>query len=203
MKTVKNMMEQLTSTKLLYENLLETLRETDPSFPAEETQFQEAVASLKCTLTDAEANSLDAYLAAAREEVASAMVYTGWLGFQLNLDCWKNPVNKLMLDQDHEEITRERSFESVPNIKLARRKAEAAAKGIPENHKALLSDIGSYFSYLHTVAPKLAHLSGFRLADEFLYHVIPGYCCDHICTMHYIRSLEEYLRVDISDILDQ
>lgn len=198
MRTVKTVMSQLSNTNALYQDLLETLREIDPSFPAEEKQFQEAVASLKSTMTDAETNSLDSYLAAAQEEITAAMIYTGWLGFQLNLDCWRNPINKLMLDQDYEEITRERSFESIPTIKLARIKAETAARNIPENQEGMLSDIGSYFSYLHTVAPKLAHLFGFRLADEFLYHVIPGYCHDPVYTMQYTKDLGDYLGISVN-----
>ena len=196
MRTIKTVLDQLTNPSALYEDLLETLKEIDPSFHAEEQQFQEAVTSLKSTMTDAEANGLDTYLAAAQEEVAATMIYTGWLGFQLNLDCWKNPINKLMLDQDYEEITQERSFESMPNIKQARLKAEAAARGIRDDHKELLLDIGSYFSYLHTVAPKLAHLFGFRLADEFLYHVVPGYFHDQILTVQYARTLEGYLELN-------
>lgn len=196
MRTIKTVLDQLTNPSALYEDLLETLREIDPSFSAEEKQFQGAVTSLKSTMSDAEANNLDSYLAAAQEEVTAAMIFTGWLGFQLNLDCWKNPINKLMLDQDYEEITQERSFESIPNIKHARTKAESAAKTIPEDQKDLLSDIGSYFSYLHTVAPKLAHLFGFRLADEFLYHVVPGYFHDQILTIQYTWALEEYLQLN-------
>lgn len=196
MRTINTVLDQLTNPSDLYEDLLKTLREIDPNFLAEEKQFQETVASLKSAMTDAEANSLDTYLAAAQEEVAATMIYTGWLGFQLNLDCWKNPISKLMLDQDYEEITQERSFESIPNIKYARLKAEAAAKGIPGNQKDLLSDIGSYFSYLHTVAPKLAHLFGFKLADEFLYHVVPGYFHDQILTVQYARTLEGYLELN-------
>lgn len=193
MRTIKNVLDQLTNPSALYEDLLETLREIDPNFPAEEKQFQWAVASLKHILSDTDAISLDAYLATAQEEIAATMIYTGWLGFQLNLECWKNPINKLMLDQDYEEITQERSFESIPNIKQARLKAEAIAKTVPEAQKDLISDIGSYFSYLHTVAPKLAHLFGFRLADEFLHHVIPGYHPDKLYTERHKNDVVEYL----------
>ena len=197
MRTIKTVLDQLTDPSTLYEDLLETLKEIDPSFHAEEQQFQEAVTSLKSTMTDAEANSLDTYLAAAQDEVAATMIYAGWLGFQLNLDCWKNPINKLMLEQDYEEITRERSFESIPNIQHARLKAEAAARGIPENQKELLSDIGSYFSYIHTMAPKLAHLNGLQLADAFLSHVIPGYTSDTVLTRIYVRRVAEYLQLGL------
>ena len=195
MRTIKTVLDQLTNPSALYEDLLKTLREIDPKFLAEEKQFQETVASLKSAMTDTEANSLDTYLAAAQEEVAATMIYTGWLGFQLNLDCWKNPINKLMLDQDYEEITQERSFESIPNIKYARLKAEAAARGIPEEQKDLLSDIGSYFSYLYITAPKLAHLFGFGLADEVLQHVIPGYCPDRLYTKRYKSNVAGYLKL--------
>ncbi len=193
MNTIKSIIDQFTNPEILYNDLLETLRKIDPRFVEEEAQFSDAVTRLKVALDESEANSLDTYLNAAQEEIAAIMVYTGWLGFQLNLDCWKDPIHKLMLDQDYEEITQERSFGSIPAIKQARAKMEAAAKAIPVDLKELLSNIVSYFSYLHTMVPKLAHLFGFKLADEFLYHVIPGDCHDSVCTLQYTRDLEKHL----------
>ena len=195
MKTIKSIIDQFTNPEILYNDLLETLRKIDPRFIEEEAQFTEAVIRMKAVLDESEAISLDTYLNATKDEIAAIMVYTGWLGFRLNQDCWKNPIHKLILDQDYEEITREYSLDSIPAIKRARTKAENAVIGIPEDQKKLLSDIGSYFSYLYTVAPKLSHLFGFRLADEFLYHIIPGYYHDQICTTHYSRNLRDYFAI--------
>lgn len=196
MKTTKSIIDQFTNHEILYNDLLETLREIDPRFAEEEAQFFEAVTRMKAVLDEAEANSLDTYLNAAREEIAAIMVYTGWLGFQLNLDCWKDPIHKLTLDQDYEEITREHFFDSIPAIKRSRMKQEAAFDSLLEKQKDLFYGITSFFSYLHTVAPKLAHLVGFRLADLLLPHVIPGYCHDAIITQAYTRGLEEYLKTN-------
>ena len=196
MKTINSIIDQFASPEILYNDLLETLRKIDPRFTEEEAQFSDAVTQLKAALDESEANGLDTYLNAAREEIAAIMVYTGWLGFQLNLDCWKDPIHKLMLDQDYEEITLERSFDSISTIKMARTKQETAYKSLSGSHQDTLCDISSFFSYLHTVAPKLAHLVGFRLADMFLYHVVPGYCPDTVITQIYTRGLEEYLKIN-------
>lgn len=196
MKTVKSIIDQFTNPETLYNELLETLRKIDPRFVEEEAQFSDAVTRLKAALDESKANGLDTYLNAAKEEIAAIMVYTGWLGFQLNLDCWKDPIHKLMLDQDYEEITQERTFGSIPAIKSARMKQEATFKTMLENQKNLFCNINSFFSYLHTVAPKLAHLAGFRLADLLLYHVIPGYCHDTLITQTYTRGLEGYLKIN-------
>lgn len=196
MKTIKSIIDQFTNPETLYNDLLETLRKIDSRFVEEEAQFSDAVTRLKAVLDESEAISLDTYLNAAREEIAAIMVYTGWLGFRLNLDCWKDPIQKLMLDQDYEEITQEHTFGSIPAIKSARMKQEATFKTMLENRQNLFCDINSFFSYLHTVAPKLAHLVGFRLADMFLYHVVPGYCPDTVITHTYTRGLEEYLKTN-------
>lgn len=196
MKTINSIIDQLTNPEIIYNNLLEILREIDPSFADEEAQFARALAQLKKEPHPNETNIIDTYLSAAQEEIAAIMVYTGWLGFQLNLDCWKNPIHKLMLDRDYEEITQERTFGSIPAIKSAQMKQEATFKTMLENQKNLFCDINSFFSYLHTVAPKLAHLVGFRLADMFLYHVVPGYCPDTVITQTYTRGLEEYLKIN-------
>lgn len=195
MRTIDTVIAQLTDPHALYETLLETLRITAAAFSDEEKRFSDAVTSLRSALSSKENQDLETYLTAATAEISAIMVYTGWLGFQLNLNCWRNPINKLVFEQDYEEITQERTFEAIPSISHARRLAEISAATLSGSAEPLLSDISSYFAYLYTAAPKLAHLFGFRLADKLLYHFNPGYQPDTLLTRRYELELKEYLAV--------
>ena len=64
-----------------------------------------------------------------------------------------------------------------------------------KKHK--ITEMEEYMSYMETVAYKLAHYFGFILADQFLYHVIPGYVNDSVTQMQYAWDLQKYLQLDL------
>ena len=72
-----------------------------------------------------------------------------------------------------------------------------ALRTLPEEQQRLTEGITEYMSYMETVAYKLAHYFGFILADQFLYHVIPGYVNDSVTQMQYAWDLQKYLQLDL------
>lgn len=83
--------------------------------------------------------------------------------------------------------------------KKARDTIHAFYKVLRENYRDrldLTEDITDFYSYLQTSGYKIAHYFGFRLADQFLPYVIPGYTDDRVNTGHYRRTLQEYLDID-------
>lgn len=187
MKTIKTVMAELTDTKLLMEQLRQTLREIDPAYPEEEEKFLRAAEALKKASPAAEE-----YLAAREKELACGIIYAGWLGFQLNGDCFASPVNKLLLKGDHEELCRESRMHTLPGVQEAL--AVIRAFHVPEEQQDAVEEIIGYYAYLKTVAYKLAHHFGFCLADEFLRCVIPGYTNDPALTAQYTATLRDAFR---------
>ena len=43
----------------------------------------------------------------------------------------------------------------------------------------------------------MAHYIGFRLADELLYYVLPGYANNQANTIAYAGALEKYLQIHL------
>ena len=128
------------------------------------------------------------------------VIRIAWLGFQQNIDCFNNPVNTLFLKMDYEDFHRERRMGTLPQVQRALKTINAfhdVLRSLPEEKRNLTEGITSYISYLETAGYKLAHYFGFIFADEFLSHVIPGYCSDMATTLQYERELEEYLDVDL------
>ena len=194
MKTVDTVIHQLTDPTILLCEVRETLHTLDPDYPEEEKQFLQAATELEREIGP----RAKEYLAALEQEFASDIIFVGWQGFMLNLNCFTNPVNKLLLREDFEDLHLEHRMPTLPMAQSARRTINAFLDTVPPKKHHLTSGITSYYSYLQTIAYKLAHYFGFRLADQFLPFVVPGYISDPLLTDQYIRELQCFLSTDLS-----
>ena len=88
MNTIESILSQLTSNALV-SDLKTVLREHDPEFPPVETAFKEATCALASRIGKEEAEKL---LAAKEQQILSDLVYAAYLGFQVNLSNFRNPV---------------------------------------------------------------------------------------------------------------
>ena len=200
MYTVKSLMNQFTSPEVVLQNVSNALRQIAPDFVKEERQYYESIGVLKDTLGASMKPSVDEYIAAIEEEISAELVYVAWLGFQQNIECFNNPINTMFLKMDYEDFHRERRMATLPQVQHALKTINAFHDVLRTrsgfNHE-LTEGITSYITYLETVGYKLAHYFGFIFADQFLEHVIPGYCSDMVTTMQYERELEDYLGLDL------
>ena len=194
MKTVDTIIHQLTDPTILLREIRETLRTLDPDYPEEEKQFLQAAAELEQEIGP----RAKEYLAALEQEFTSDIIFVGWQGFKLNLDCFINPVNKLLLREDFEDLHLEHRMPTLPMARSARRTINTFLDTLPPEKHHLISGITSYYSYLQTTAYKLAHYFGFCLANQFLPFVVPGYISDPLLTDQYIRELQCFLSTDLS-----
>ena len=200
MKTVQTILRQLTDPKTIMAEIRETLRTIDPEFFDAEVKYLAAASNLEKELGYSITPSVGEFLAAAEAKFVSEIIYIGWQGFQLNMDIFNAPINAIMLRGDYEELHRERRLGTLPMAKKARDTINAFYKVMRENYRDKLNlteDITGFYSYLQTSGYKIAHYFGFRLADQFLPYVIPGYIDDSVNAGYYRRTLREYLDIDI------
>ena len=200
MYTVKSVMTQLTDPEEVLQKVSETLRKIDPEFAKEERRYFQTVGALEAAISDSLSPSVSAYVAAEEQKICAELVYVAWLGFQQNLACFRNPINTMFLKMDYEDFHREQSMHTLPGVQKALQTINAfyvALRELPEEQRNLTEGITEYMSYLQTVGYKLAHYFGFILADQFLYHVIPGYSNDSVTQMRYEWDLQKYLQLDL------
>lgn len=199
MRTIETVMHQLTDAKTIMRDMKDTLRKIDPSFPEAEAGYCKAAAALEQEIGDSVSPSADKYLGAMEENFAFSLIFIGWQGFQLNLEIFRNPVNALLLGRSHEELHQERRLGAISATENARRTICAfheAVKQLPEDLRNLTDDISAFYAYLETIGYKLAHHFGFRLGNEFLHHVIPGYTRDDVHTGLYTLELQQHLGIN-------
>ena len=200
MKTVQTVLHQLTDPKTIMAELRDTLKTMDPGFINTEEKFLAAASRLEKELGGSMTPSVSAFLAAKEQAFAAEIIYIGWQGFQLNLDIFHAPVNALLLRGDYEELHRERCLGTLPMARKAWETIHAFYEVIREKYRdkmELTDDITSFYSYLQTTGYKLAHYFGFRLADQFLPYVIPGYTDASVDTMYYQSDLKRHLSMDV------
>lgn len=200
MYTVKSVMSQLTDPKVVLQNVSDTLRRIDPNFLQEEQQYLRAVDALKEAVGNSVSPTASEYIAAREQEICAELIYVAWLGFQQNLECFQNPINTMFLKMDYEDFHRERRMHTLPEVQKALKTINAfyeVLRTLPEEKRNLTDGITDYMSYLETIGYKLAHYFGFILADQFLYHVVPGYVSDPVTKMQYRWDLQRYLQLDL------
>lgn len=137
------------------------------------------------------------------EKFVFSVIYIGWQGFQLNQRMYQNPVNALLLREDYEMLHQESRLGTISVINNAHHRIRAfcdALSHLSKNYAELIDDITAFYSYLETVGYKIAHYFGYRLANQFLPYVIPGYISDEVHTRIYTAKLQEYLNMKIEMI---
>ena len=78
----------------LVKELKNTLAQFDPNYAEEQLAYEQAKAQL----------SSSALAEALERQFAAQLLYVAWQGVCWNLDCCRNPVNKLRLKSYYEEL---------------------------------------------------------------------------------------------------
>lgn len=190
MKMTENLLAQLTNIDAILDATYETIAALDPNYGEEMDAYHHCLQALIQAISSAEE-----YILALQQELASDLRYALWLGFRWGLDCSNNPVNKLLLDADFEELCQESRMHTLPDAQAALQKAQAFVYSLPEDKRELLNSISDHFAYFKTWGYKLAFCEGFRLADNLLPHLIPAYVQDTMLTMRLENKLWDNLGV--------
>lgn len=197
MKMIKAIMSHLTDTHTVIPQVKRILQDIDTEFPIVENEFNDAVKELRRTLGTERASVLDELIDAYDRRIVSNLMFLVWNGIHHNLSCFYNPVNKLLLKADFEDMHQEHMLCSLPATINAQNLIDCAYQNIPSKLYHLTEPITSYYAYLETMVYKLGYYFGFLLADELLYWVVPGYRHDSKTTCAYSMEISKYLNVDI------
>lgn len=197
-------LNHLTDTTAIMTKAKNILGSIDPGFSQIEKAYRENVAQLQKETQGRAGDWVQDYISARDRAFAQEVLYIAWQGLALNMEIFQNPVSGLLLKGSYETLNREYLLESLPGVRLARQQAKAArqqAEDLPESAQQLLGEIAGYYDYLETVGYKVAHYIGFRLADDFLCYVQPGYISNKANTIAYAGALQQYLQVKL-DVLE-
>ena len=170
MKIIKTILAQLNDTETLLESVYQAIADVDPNYAEEKATYEQGVQALLQTVP-----SVEEYLRAKQQELASDIRFAMWQGFTWNLDCHRNPVNKLLPKVlDFEDLCQESHMHALPAAREAQAVARAFAQSLPEDKYPLLDPIIDHFAYLDTYGYKLAHAAGYKMANNLLHLFVPS-----------------------------
>lgn len=131
------------------------------------------------------------------QQIASVVLFSGFLGFQANMKYFMDPVAGNFLSTDPEIYLREKTSQIIPAYEAARKLREEFYASLNDRLKQVYEDIIEYVCYLETVGPKLSHFYGFLLGNELLPRVVPGYHPNMVLTQQYYLTLRNYFGADL------
>lgn len=161
MKITETIFTQLTDTDTILESVYQNIAEVDPNYDEEIAAYEQGVQALL-----REVPGTETYLQARRQELASDIRFAMWQGFMWSMDCYRNPVYKLMAQLDFEELCQESKMHTIPAAQKAQAAARAFTQSLPEAQLSLLDPIIDHFAYLETYGYKLAHSVGLNTANK-------------------------------------
>ena len=173
MKIIETILSQLTDTDTLLESVYQAIADVDPNYADEMAAYEQGVQALLQEVPGAES-----YLQARRQEFASDIRFAMWQGFRWAMDCHCVPIYKLLAQLDFEELCQESKMHTLPAAQAAQTAQRAFTQSLQEAQLPLLDPIIDHFAYLETYGYKLAHNAGFRMANNLLSLVVPGYVTD-------------------------
>lgn len=189
--TVNKVIDQLTG-KWIVRELEEYLEENFDDFPAIRKQYKEAIEQLR---TDADPGALptvDDLVDAIEKQTASNLFFSGVLGLKSNLDHFKDPMARTVLNVDFEVYLHENAARRLPEYEKAQKVIDDFFATLSPTQKELLDAVIEYIAYLETMGPKLAHYYGYVVGNDALIKLIPGYFSDEVFTMRYQSMLACY-----------
>ena len=160
MKITETILAQLNDTDTLLESVYQAIADVDPNYTEEMATYDHAIQALLQAVPGAEE-----YLQARRQEYASDIRFAMWQGFMWALECVRNPINKLLVKLDFEELCQESKMHALPAAQAARAKTRAFTQSLPTDKHHLLDPIIDHFAYLETYGYKLAHAAGVEIAN--------------------------------------
>lgn len=200
MFTVKSALEQLNDHEAILERMRKILRRMDSEYPQVEDRYHEGIRDLKESLSPEGQSSLDKIIDLENERMAADFLFLSSKGYNQNLACFQDPMQRKFLDLDFEDIHDESIMEGMQANEEYRKCADSFYGSLTPEQQKLASSIRDYYSYLETTAYKLAHYMGFRMGDEVLPLVVPGYRPNTALTHAYRHKIYQQLGVSLEKL---
>lgn len=167
------------------------IAECSEEFRACKANYEEALDTLKIELGENAAPTVDQLQNALDTQLAIFILNSWRLGYDANLDHFRNPVNRTFIEVDPEDYLRETMVHNLQHYAKAAATVDQFWRQLNESQRGTFEAVTEFESYTATIIPKLAHYLGYSYANTVLPLTEPGYAQDHVLTSRYKRYLEE------------
>ena len=177
----------------LLQQLKSTLAQYAPDYAEEAQRYEQA----KDSLPDS------TYPDALEAQFTAKLLYIAYQGFRWSLDCFQQPVNKLRINTDYEDLHQEQQLSHLPEVIRQEKSIHAAYEDFSPAQQEAAAQIGDYYAYLETVGFKIVHYWGFVLGNRMLPMLVPGFLPDFDFAAKYAHMISKDTDLPITAFCQQ
>lgn len=152
-------------------------------------EFEQSIHILRREVGD---EKVDKLLDAINRRCEADLLFCGSLGYQANLNNFRDPIARTFLDVDFEDYLRVEVLERMPQRSVAEHEIDTFYESLNEVQKGTYEAISSYLVYLELDLTKLAHYAGFMFANEMLTYTEPAYTPNLVLSLNYRSFMEKW-----------
>lgn len=190
--TILNAEEMLTKMVSVIEGI-------SKEFPRIKEEYEQALLVLRRELGD---EKIKPFLDAINRRCEADLLFCGSLGYQANLNNFRDPIARTFMDVDFEEYLRVEVLQRMPQRQEAEAEIDAFYHSLSNEQKGVYDAISSYLVSLELDLTKLAHYAGFMFANDMLKYTEPGYVPNYVLTLHYQSFTEKWFGVKLNLCLE-
>ena len=166
--------------------MMDFINNMSPDLSQIKKNYEESIHILRQEIGD---KKVDAFLRAVNQRCETDLLFCGNLGYQSNLQNFRNPVARTFLDVDFEDYLRIEVLYKMPRRYEADTEIENFCHSLDKGQKEFYDDIIAYLVSLELVLTKLAHYVGFMFANDMLTYTEPGYAPNDILSLRYQKFM--------------
>ena len=185
--TVLNAEEMLTK-------MVGVVEKVSKDFSHIKEEYEQALHILRRELGD---EKIHKFLDAVNRRCEADLLFCGSLGYQANLQNFRDPIARTFMDVDFEDYLRVSVLESMPQRKSAETEIEAFYHSLNDEQKGVYDAVSSYLISLELDLTKLAHYAGFMFANDMLWYTEPGYSPNFVLTLRYKRFMSDWFGTEV------
>lgn len=177
----------------MLQKMLGVIESVSKDFPRIKEEYEQSIFMLRRELGD---EKVDKFLNAINRRCEADLIFCGSLGYQANLQNFRDPIARTFMDVDCEEYLRVHVLEGMPQREQAEKEINAFYDSLTEEQKGAWDAISSYLVSLELDLTKLAHYAGFMFANEMLVYTEPGYSPNLVLSLRYRSFMSEWFGAD-------
>ena len=158
-------------------------------FPYIKEEYEQALGILRRELGD---EKVDKFLDPVNRRCEADLLFCGSLGYQANLNNFRDPIARTFMDVDFEEYLRVEVLQRMPQRQEAEAEIDVFYHDLNDEQKGLYDAISSYLVSLELDLTKLAHYAGFMFANSMLTYTEPGYIPNYVLTLRYRSFMRDW-----------
>lgn len=153
------------------------------------SEYEQALHILRRELGD---EKIKPFLDAVTRRCEADLLFCGSLGYQANLNNFRDPIARTFIDVDFEEYLRVNVLQRMPQRQTAEAEIDAFYHSLSDEQKGVYDAISSYLVSLELDLTKLAHYAGFMFANDMLNYTEPGYVPNYVLTLRYQSFMSDW-----------